>query len=62
MHGNQFSSDDDSVIFGASLVAFVDDTDATQDLLLSSIYFATADQQAKLSTSQIGIEWELTLQ
>ena len=62
VHGNQFSSDDNSVIFGASLVAFVDDTDATQDLLLSSIYFATSDQQAKLSTSQVGIEWELTLQ
>ena len=62
VHGKDFSDTDNSVIFGASLVAFVDDTDATQDLLLSSIYFQTADQQAKLSTSQIGIEWELTLQ
>ena len=62
VHGKTFSDSVNSVIFGASLVAFVDDTDATQDLLLSSIYFATSDQQAKLSTSQVGIEWELTLQ
>lgn len=62
VHGRDFSSSDDSKIFGASLVAYVDDTDATQDLLLSSIYFAASDQQEKLSTSQIGIEWELTLQ
>jgi len=60
--GTDFASSEDSKIFGASLVAFVDDTDRTQDLILSSFYFATADQQAKLATSQIGIEWELTLQ
>jgi len=62
VHGRDFSNSDDSKIFGASLVAYVDDNDATQDLLLSSIYFDAGDQQEKLSTSQIGIEWELTLQ
>lgn len=62
VHGETFSDSVDSKIFGASLVAFVDDTDATQDLLLSSIYFEAASQQEKLPTSQIGIEWELTLQ
>lgn len=51
-----------SIIIGASLVAYVDATDATQDLILSSMYFDVADQQDKLSTSQIGLEWELTLQ
>lgn len=62
VHGKTFSDSANSVIFGASLVAFVDSTDATQDILLSSFYFSTGDQQQKLATSQIGIEWELTLQ
>jgi hypothetical protein len=61
VHGKTFSNAANSVIFGASLVAYIDSSDATQDLILSSMYFATADQQAKLSTSQIGLEWELTL-
>ena len=43
-------------------MAFIDATDATQDLLFSSFYFDVADQQQKLNTSQVGIEWELTLQ
>ena len=60
VHGKSFSTG--SVVFGASLVAFVDDNDATQDLIFSSFYFDTADQQDKLATSQVGIEWELTLQ
>ncbi len=62
VHGKTFSDSVNSKIFGASLVAFVDNNDATQDLLLSSFYFAVADQQQKLSTSQVGLEWELTLQ
>lgn len=62
VHGKTFSDTVNSTIFGASLVAFVDSTDATQDLLLSSYYFAVADQQQKLSTSQVGLEWQLALQ
>lgn len=62
VHGKSFSDASNSVIFGASLVAFVDNNDATQDLLFSSFYFDVADQQPKLATSQVGIEWELTLQ
>jgi hypothetical protein len=62
VHGKTFSDSVNSTIFGASLVAFVDSTDATQDLLLSSYYFAVADQQQKLSTSQVGLEWQLALQ
>jgi hypothetical protein len=61
VHGKSFSYASNSVVFGASLVAFVDATDATQDLLYSSIYFATEDQQQKLATSQIGLEWPITL-
>jgi|TARA_R110000824_G_scaffold82768_4_gene207401 hypothetical protein len=60
VHGRAFGTG--SIIFGASLVAYVDSTDATQDLILSSMYFGASDQQDKLSTSQIGLEWELTLQ
>jgi hypothetical protein len=62
VHGTTFSNGAGSIVFGASLVAYVDDTDATQDLILSSMYFDTASQQEKLATSQIGLEWELTLQ
>jgi len=62
VHGKAFDAGSNSVIFGGSLVAFVDDTDATQDLILSSFYFEVEDQQPKLSTSQVGLEWELTLQ
>ena len=62
VHGKTFSDSVNSKIFGASLVAFVDNNDSTQDLLFSSFYFDTADQQIKLATSQVGIEWELTLQ
>jgi hypothetical protein len=62
VHGKPFATASNSVIFGASLVAFIDATDATQDLLFSSFYFNVADQQQKLNTSQVGIEWELTLQ
>jgi len=62
VHGKTFSDSVNSTIFGASLVAFVDNNDATQDLLLSSFNFEVADQQQKLSTSQVGIEWTLQLQ
>jgi len=62
VHGKTFSDSVNSKIFAASLVAFVDNNDATQDLLLSSFNFETADQQQKLSTSQVGVEWELTFQ
>ena len=61
VHAVPFSNAANSKIIGASLVAFVDDTDATQDLVLSSMYFSLAEQQLKTTTSQIGVEWELTL-
>jgi hypothetical protein len=62
VHGKPFSYAANSVVFGASLVAFIDATDATQDLLFSSFYFDVPDQQQKLATSQVGIEWALTLE
>lgn len=62
VHGVPFDSAHNSVIYGAALVAQIDETDATQDLIHSAFYFAEAEQQPKLSTSQVGLEWELTLQ
>ncbi len=62
VHGKAFSDSANSTLFGASLVAFIDGTDATQDLILSTFYLETENQQPKLSTSQVGLEWELTLQ
>jgi len=62
VHNKSFASANNSTIFGASLVAFVDATDATRDLIFSSFYFAASDQQQKLPTSQVGLEWQVTLQ
>lgn len=62
VHGTPFGYANNSVIFGAALVAFAHETDATQDLILSAYYFPTDEQQPKLATSQVGIEWELTLE
>lgn len=62
VHGKPFSHVNNSVVYGASLVAMVNATDATQDLILSTFYFAEESQQPKLSTSQIGLEWALSLQ
>jgi hypothetical protein len=62
VHGKTFSDSANSVVFGGALVAFVDAGDPTQDLVLSRFYLEVSDQQAKLSTSQIGLEWQLRLQ
>lgn len=61
VHGKPFSDANNSVVFGGALVATPDVNDATQDLILSRFYFPVADQQPKLPTGQIGLEWELTL-
>lgn len=61
VHGKGFSDSDNSVVFGGALVAFVDENDATQDLVISRFYLEVSNQQQKLSTSQIGLEWQLRL-
>jgi hypothetical protein len=61
IHGKPFSSTAQSVVFGASLVAMPQAGDRTQDVLFSSLYFDTDEQQSKLSTSQVGLRWDLTL-
>lgn len=61
VHGKPFSDVNNSTVFGGALVAFVDETDHTQDLVLSRFYMSVGQQQVKLPTSQIGFEWRLTL-
>jgi hypothetical protein len=62
VHGKPFSDAVDSRIYGGGLVAIVDEADDTQDIVFSRFYFEAADQQIKLPSSQIGLEWEITLQ
>ena len=62
IHGKPFSDANNSLIYGGALVAAVVDGDPTQDLVLSRFYLLPANQQPKLPTSQVGIEWELDLE
>lgn len=61
VHAKEFSESANSLVFGAALVAMRDEADSSQDLILSRFYFAEAEQQPKLSTSEVGVEWEITL-
>lgn len=61
VHGKPFSDADNSTVFGGALVAFVDDADPTRDLVLSRFYLSADNQQVKLATSQVGLEWRVTL-
>lgn len=61
VHGKTFSDSSNSKVFGAALVAFPNEDDPTQDLVFARFYFDVEDQQVKLATSQIGIEWPITL-
>lgn len=61
VHGKPFSDVNNSVAYGGALVAFVDDSDYTQDLVLSRFYFSVDEQMPKLATGQIGYEWKLLL-
>ncbi len=61
VHGKPFSDVNNSTVFGGALVAFVDADDPTRDIVLSRFYVSTARQQVKLSTSQIGFEWRVSL-
>jgi hypothetical protein len=46
-----------STVYAAALAAYVAANDPTQDLIFSAVDFTT--QQTKLSTSQIGVDWEI---
>jgi hypothetical protein len=60
--GVTFSNAANSKVFGAALVAMPVAADYTQDRVFSRFYFDTADQIAKLTSNQVGIEWAVTLQ
>ena len=59
VHGKPFSDVNNSTVYGGALVVVRDVADATQDLIVSRIYFDDAEQQVKLATSQIGMDWEI---
>jgi hypothetical protein len=61
MHGKPFGATSNSVVFGAALVAMYDQGDATQDLVLSRVYYQESEQLDKRDGSQIGVEWEFKL-
>jgi hypothetical protein len=61
VHGLPFSEASNSKIFGAALVAILDEADATRDLVFSRFYLSTSLQQLKLASSQIGLEWKIQL-
>lgn len=57
--GTPFGAAYNSKIFGGALVAMPDAEDYTRDLIFSSFYLEITEQQLKLTTGEIGIEWEL---
>ena len=62
VHGKAFSDSVNSKVYGGGLVTFVDEADRSRDIVFSRFYFPVAQQQVKLPTSQIGLEWEIELQ
>lgn len=62
VHGKPFSDANNSIVFGAALVAFVDEYDSTRDLVLSRFYTDPDKQIAKLANNQIGLEWEIAFE
>lgn len=55
-----FSDAAGSRVYGAALVAFRDDGDITQDLVISRIYFDSDDQVEKVASGEIHVTWSLT--
>lgn len=62
VHGKPYSDVVNSTLAGGALVAGIDDSDHTRDLVLSRFYLPVDEQQVKLATSQLGLEWELEMQ
>jgi len=62
INGKAFSDSAGSTVYGGALVSIINPADKTTDIVFSRFYFLAADQQTKLSTSQIGIEWQVTLE
>lgn len=62
IHGKPFSAVDNSVVYGGALVAMTEAGDASQDIIFSTMYLPTDEQQAKDTNKQIGLEWQLEIQ
>lgn len=62
VHGKPFSDVANSTVIGGALVAIPDVGDRTKDLVFARFYLPVDAQQAKLATSQIGLEWQEELQ
>lgn len=62
VHGKTFSDAVNSVVFGAALIAAVDDNDPTRDLVFSRFYTDPDRQIAKLPNNQVGIEWKIAFE
>jgi hypothetical protein len=62
VHGKAFDDVNNSKVYGGALVVFVDEADSSRDIVFSRFYFDGGDQQVKLPSSQIGLEWEQELQ
>lgn len=60
--GKPFGASHNSKIYGGALVAIPVLADRTQDLIFSRFYLTSGFQQVKLATSQIGLEWAITLE
>jgi hypothetical protein len=62
VHGKPFDAANNSTLFGGVLVAKPDPKDASQDLVFARFYFPQSEQQVKLASSQLGVEWSIELQ
>ena len=60
VHGNTYSDGSNSRVYGGALVAYLDESDASQDIILSRFYFPAANQILKPAGSQAGITWSTT--
>ena len=60
VHGKPFSHNDNSVIFGGSLVSTPVVNDATRDVVFSSFYFPEDEQVPKVAFIHFGLDWEIT--
>lgn len=61
-HGKAFDDVNNSKVYGAALVVFVDEADASRDIVFARAYLPSAGQQVKLPSSSIGLDWQQELQ
>jgi len=62
VHGKNFEPMYRSTVYGGALVAVPDASNRSLDLVFSRFYLPAEQHMEKTDNSQIGIEWEITLQ